>query len=171
MKATDMVLSHMDNKMWGAKNYNTLERLLHAFHMQEMWSDAAVIYKEMLKETPSEIILCSCLTDVEHNGVFHQLRKTALNIREPVLMYNMDERLEPETVDQQGRMGRTRKFNAKPYKRLTDREERKLFETSVADVNIVDEGSWQVRKQEHLAPTDKIAAYEQALYFYCMLEL
>ena len=44
MKTIDQILSHMDNKMWGAKNYNTIEKLLRAFHMQEMRSEATVIY-------------------------------------------------------------------------------------------------------------------------------
>lgn len=167
MKTMDMVLSHMDEKMWGPKNYNTLEKIIHAFHMQEMWSESSVIYKEMLKEPPTEVSLCSCLKDVEHNGVFHELRVLGLYIREPVLMYNMDERLESQEDGQQGRMGRSRKFRKEDR---FYRQGRKLSETSTDDINLVDEASWQVKKTEYLKPRDTTVAYEQALYFYCMLE-
>ena len=91
--------------MWDVKHLNTVERLLHAFHMQEMWSAAAVIYKEMVKEPGSEASICSCLTDVENNSVYHQLRVTALNIREPELMYNPDKRNEHDTKTKLQREG------------------------------------------------------------------
>ena len=100
----------MDEEMCDVKHLNTVERLLHAFHMQEMWRAAAVIYKEMVKEPPSETSLCSCLTDVDNNGVYHQLRVTALNIREPELMNNPDKRDEHETKTKLQREGRTIKY-------------------------------------------------------------
>ena len=97
--------------------------------------------------------------------MFHELRLVALESRKPLLMYNTDKRLRPETDGQRGRMAR----QLKP-RRLFYREARRLLRTSNEDVNLVDEASWQVKKTEFLKPRDKIVAFEQALYFYCMLE-
>ena len=36
LNAVDQVLSHMDNKDYDLAHYTTLERLVHALHMQEV---------------------------------------------------------------------------------------------------------------------------------------
>ena len=41
------------------RNANTLEKLEHEFHMQDMWEEAAVFYKEFTLNPPS----CDCLQD------------------------------------------------------------------------------------------------------------
>lgn len=85
-QTVDRVLSHMDNKNWMAKHYNTLERIVHAFHMQEIWTKASKAYQEFRDNPPNDEI-CDCVTDTDANGIHEELKKTALRLREPDLLY------------------------------------------------------------------------------------
>jgi len=48
---------------------NTVEKIAHQFHMQEIYSKAAVLYKEMLEESSLDNEFCSCANDIINNGV------------------------------------------------------------------------------------------------------
>ena len=39
MRTIDQVLSHMDDLKYDVGRYSGLERLVHTFHMQEMWTN------------------------------------------------------------------------------------------------------------------------------------
>ena len=70
--AENVVLN--DDKIWDLQNADTLDKLLHALHMHEMWTEASKIYKEILAKPPSQPGVCSCLADVENNGIYYNLR-------------------------------------------------------------------------------------------------
>jgi len=90
MRTLDFVLQHMDSKNWDIKHFSTLEKVVHAFHMEETWNKAAKAYKELLKASPAEPDeLCHCVLDIEQNGILKFLRFSAMAIREPALVYNM----------------------------------------------------------------------------------
>lgn len=42
----DFVLAHMDNPNWGIRRFGILQRVAHAFHMEEVWFNI----KEELKK-------------------------------------------------------------------------------------------------------------------------
>jgi len=86
MRVVDEVLSHMDNPNYDISQYSTLERLVHAFHMREVWSKAHVEYLKIKSNPPSNEV-CKCVRDYENNGVMKMLRFSALAIREPKLMF------------------------------------------------------------------------------------
>ena len=52
---------------------NTLEKLSHQYHMQEIYSRAAVLYKEMLVDSSLDEEFCSCANDIVNTGVLAEL--------------------------------------------------------------------------------------------------
>lgn len=84
MRHADKVLSKMDHKNWGIKNYNVLEMLVHAIHMAELWEGAQAHYKKLMELPPSAEV-CSCVRNVEENGVMAELQLLALKIKFPGL--------------------------------------------------------------------------------------
>uniref|UniRef100_A0AC34FU70 Uncharacterized protein n=1 Tax=Panagrolaimus sp. ES5 TaxID=591445 RepID=A0AC34FU70_9BILA len=86
MKILDEVLTHMNDNSYDVKNFSPLEKIAHAFHMEEMWAAALHAYRKLKRHPPSEEI-CKCTMDIENNGVLKQLRYAALLIREPQLVY------------------------------------------------------------------------------------
>jgi len=86
LRSLDRVLSHMDNQLYDVKYFTILERIVHAFHMQEVWEMAQQPY-QAYKATPPPDAVCTCARDVESNGVMKMLRFSALAMREPALIY------------------------------------------------------------------------------------
>ena len=76
----------MDDNMYDVKNMNGLERVAHAMHMHEMWQNAGPHFSH-LESNPANQSVCSCVVDIEGNGVMEHLRLNALKIREPELFY------------------------------------------------------------------------------------
>lgn len=80
MRAADIVLSHMNSPNRDIALYSDLEKLVHSLHMQEMWHDASIHYKKLIEsatdDKPSPE-LCSCIKDVENNGIIEELKKLA----------------------------------------------------------------------------------------------
>jgi len=91
--AESVVLNNRDD--WDIHNVDLLDKLLHALHMHEMWDAASKIYKSLLTEPPFGSDVCSCLIDVENNGIYYNLRKIAMLIREPELGYNTENKRVP----------------------------------------------------------------------------
>lgn len=86
MKTLDIVLSRMDDKQWDIKNYSPLEKLVHAFHMKEVWAKALKQF-DLIKSNPPNLETCYCALDIGHNGVMDVMKYLALVIREPSLVY------------------------------------------------------------------------------------
>ena len=45
--SSSQILQKMDEPTWGLTHYTTLERITHAFHMAEMWTEAAEQYEKI----------------------------------------------------------------------------------------------------------------------------
>ena len=56
---------------------NTLEKLSHQYHMQEIYSRASFLYKEMVKDSSLDNEFCSCANDIVNNGVLAELAGVA----------------------------------------------------------------------------------------------
>ena len=41
----DLILSNMDDSVYGIKNTNIMDRIAHAMHMHHMWEHASKMYK------------------------------------------------------------------------------------------------------------------------------
>jgi len=100
--AEEVVLN--ENRDWDMHNADTLDKLLHALHMHEMWADTSRVYKQILASPPATTDICPCLADVENNGIYFHLRRIALLIREPELGYNTENKRLP-------RGGRSKDFS------------------------------------------------------------
>jgi hypothetical protein len=68
----------MDDNVYGFKNGNALDRIAHALHMQETWSNAAKVYKKLIKKKTSKNTqkLCSCKEEAIPNIVDEETWKT-----------------------------------------------------------------------------------------------
>ena len=60
---------------------NTLEKLSHQYHMQEIYSRAAVLYKEMLEDSSLNEEFCSCANDIVNTGVLAELAGISKNLK------------------------------------------------------------------------------------------
>lgn len=86
METLDIVLSRMNQQHWDVTGFNALEKVVHAFHMREVWARVLVEYKRIKAQPPSDEF-CRCAMDVENNGIMKMMRFTAMAIREPDLVY------------------------------------------------------------------------------------
>jgi len=86
MNALDQVLSHMDDNDFGIRNAPTLEKVVHAMHMLEIWELAKPIYKHFQKKKTQKAKmlrkLCPCLTDIDNNGIMDMMNELAHEIRD-----------------------------------------------------------------------------------------
>ncbi|CAJ0963013.1 unnamed protein product, partial [Mesorhabditis belari] len=84
MKTFDEILSQMDDPTWALKGFSPLEKLVHAFHMEEAWSMTLHQYQKVQQNPPSGDV-CRCANDVENNGVMKMLGFVAQALRaEPI---------------------------------------------------------------------------------------
>ena len=60
---------------------NTLEKLSHQYHMQEIYSRASFLYKEMVKDSSLDNEFCSCANDIVNNGVLAELAGVAKTLK------------------------------------------------------------------------------------------
>merc|ERR1712209_286261 len=91
--AEEVVLK--EDSDWDIHGGDILDKLLHALHMHEVWSETSRLYKGLLDSPPDEPSICPCLADVENNGIFFNLRNIAMLIREPELAYNTENKRRP----------------------------------------------------------------------------
>lgn len=84
MSQVDWVLSHVNDKHFDMGAYGPFERVMHQLHMMEVWAQAGEAYKNI--STPPCVEFCTCINDVDGNGIVKLLRFIALQIREPELM-------------------------------------------------------------------------------------
>ena len=63
-----------EDRDWDLHNAETLDKLLHALHMHEMWTETSRLYNHLLDNPPVDTNICPCLVDVENNGIYFNLR-------------------------------------------------------------------------------------------------
>ena len=82
----DQVLKDMDRKNWYLTNYNTLGRLVHTIHMNEIWAKTKVHYDSisLLKYNEN---LRACVKDTKNNGLLKMLEF----IKDTITRYNIGE--------------------------------------------------------------------------------
>ncbi|XP_063681205.1 uncharacterized protein LOC134816337 [Bolinopsis microptera] len=83
MKTFDLVMRNMNRTWWGITNYDTLDKLTHAFHMAEIWDKTAEQYTMVEKLLDPQSDLCDCVTDIEDNDVLNYLNLLAFKIKYP----------------------------------------------------------------------------------------
>jgi len=54
-----------------------IEKATHQYHMHEIYAKAAKIYEDLIKVPPKGNRFCSCVNDVEANGILSQIYKIA----------------------------------------------------------------------------------------------
>lgn len=71
MNMIDRILSDIGNNRDGlGPNWSPLERVVHNFHMMDVWNRVHQVYdQETLQNPPSEE-LCSCLMQTQENGIY-----------------------------------------------------------------------------------------------------
>jgi len=80
MKTLDMVFSHMNDKNWDIPGFTTLDRVTHAFHMQEFWAHVEKEYGKIGTTIPvPNQAFCQCASDVENNGIMKTMRGISMD--------------------------------------------------------------------------------------------
>jgi len=71
MNTIDWVLSHMQSRDDGlGTNWSQIERVVHAFHMKDIWAKIKVKFDTMDRIDDDA---CSCLLDTKNNGIWAKL--------------------------------------------------------------------------------------------------
>lgn len=83
MKQFDRVVRNMDKPEWGIPSYTLLEKVSHAIHMSEIWEKSVEQYKIAAKLLDPQSDLCTCVRDIENNGILQYLNLLAFKIRYP----------------------------------------------------------------------------------------
>eukprot|EP00092_Neocalanus_flemingeri_P007156 GFUD01007731.1.p1 GENE.GFUD01007731.1~~GFUD01007731.1.p1 ORF type:complete len:504 (-),score=114.69 GFUD01007731.1:154-1665(-) len=81
MKNLDMVMRNMNNEDFSIRGLNTLEKISHVLHMQELWQEAGKAYQEFAKNPPMDPKFCACVGDVGENEVLDAMIQMAERIR------------------------------------------------------------------------------------------
>ena len=102
LRAVDQALSHMDNPHYDMGIYTTLERLVHTLHMQETWEMIKPIYEGLKANPPKDKNVCSCVKDIQNNGVLEFLHFIASKIRHPDAGYLLFKAFQDPEVKQEG---------------------------------------------------------------------
>jgi len=147
LKVIDGVLSHMDNSRYDL-HLHVLERLVHIFHMRELWTKAATHYRNISVNPPLPET-CKCVLDVDNNGIMKMLRLTALQIREPELVFG------------------DARYMISVYFNL-DTNVNGLFDSNNVTPPLNDQASWEIWKSHFntMLPSDD---FELAYFMYCAL--
>jgi len=80
MRVVDAALTRMDDMNYDIGTTSGLQRLVHAFHMREVWALAAAQYQALAADPPGRAA-CACALDVDGNGVLEELRLIASSLR------------------------------------------------------------------------------------------
>ena len=80
MRVVDAALTRMDDMNYDIGTTSGLQRLVHAFHMREVWALAAAQYQALAADPPGRAA-CACALDVDGSGVLEELRLIASSLR------------------------------------------------------------------------------------------
>jgi len=87
LRAVDQVLSNMNSPNKDLANFNEVEKIVHAAHMQDIWSRAGKEFKKLQESNDVDSELCACIRDVERNGILRSMERKAIKLRDPELFY------------------------------------------------------------------------------------
>jgi len=158
MKTLDSILLHMDNKFWDVKNFSPLERVVHGFHMKEVWAKTLKQFQKIKKSNQPNANACDCAMDIGNNGIMNVLKYLALVIREPSLVQGNPSY---KSFDWSGNIYSYNNFAVETVNQTVDyvREAKKDPMPRLTDTN-----SWKVWRTQ-LPPNEQ--NYDLALYLYC----
>ena len=60
---------------------NTLEKIVHQYHMHEIYQQATVVYQELKSDPPVDPDFCPCVNDVTANGILEDLARFAKKLK------------------------------------------------------------------------------------------
>jgi len=80
MRVVDAALTRMDDMNYDIGTTSGLQRLVHAFHMREVWALASAQYQALAADPPGRAA-CACALDVDGNRVLEELRLIASSLR------------------------------------------------------------------------------------------
>jgi len=61
---------------------NTLEKITHQYHMQEIYERAAVIYQQLVENPPKDVTnVCKCANDLTDNGILTEVVNIARQLK------------------------------------------------------------------------------------------
>eukprot|EP00092_Neocalanus_flemingeri_P086883 GFUD01109546.1.p1 GENE.GFUD01109546.1~~GFUD01109546.1.p1 ORF type:complete len:219 (-),score=48.83 GFUD01109546.1:40-696(-) len=80
MKVMAYFMLH-DKPYFYQQGVNTLEKVTHQYHMHEIYSAAAPIYRKMKEDPPTDPELCPCVNDVTLNGILTELVNIAKQLK------------------------------------------------------------------------------------------
>eukprot|EP00092_Neocalanus_flemingeri_P013805 GFUD01014891.1.p1 GENE.GFUD01014891.1~~GFUD01014891.1.p1 ORF type:complete len:386 (+),score=81.48 GFUD01014891.1:131-1159(+) len=80
MKVMAFFMLH-DKPYFYQQGVNTLEKVTHQYHMHEIYSAAAPIYRKMKEDPPTDPELCPCVNDVTLNGILTELVNIAKQLK------------------------------------------------------------------------------------------
>merc|ERR1719318_2029920 len=165
-----------ENQNWDLKNADTLEKLVHALHMHEMWTETSKLYKQIFDDPPASNI-CPCLVDVENNGIYYYMRNNAMLIREPELGFNTENKRMPRGGRQAAMVkasycsvraccgcSKTRAVQ----KRSVDNED-EIEIVSQHDSETMDERTHYINLFDEIAGMNDPISSDLALFLFCML--
>lgn len=159
IQVVDEVLSHMDDASYDIRGYDALERLVHAFHMQEVWHAALPHYHNYAAAPPSDEV-CHCVTDIDGNGIMKMLRFISLKIREPELMYGKVAVIDGKEYRWDG--------NLYSYKFASEADADKMASDEPFQ-HLTNEGAWKAWKKHMMAGMRDSDDKELALFLHCAL--
>ena len=75
MNIIDRILSHIGNAKDGlGANWSPIERVVHTFHMWDLWNQVQHVYTDEITTNPPSDDLCSCLMDTRSNGIYQAVK-------------------------------------------------------------------------------------------------
>merc|ERR1711935_177870 len=80
LRAVDQVLSNMNSPNHDLANLNDLEKIVHALHMQAIWSRAGKEFKILQESKDVDSELCACIRDVERNGILRSMERKSIKL-------------------------------------------------------------------------------------------
>lgn len=83
MQHFDSVMKKMNETDYDIANFWLIEKLTHKIHMAEVWARTQIKYKMLEKILDADSRLCTCVNDVDNNGVRAYLQYLAFKIRYP----------------------------------------------------------------------------------------
>jgi len=150
LRVVDQVLSHMRSPEYYLRNYNDLEKMVHAAHMQDVWAEASRAYSKLQESKSDDDGLCACIRDVENNGIMKAVTEAALELAggESIGAYWRSLKAEVEILED-------------------DRSKTKEILPEITNTD-----AWNNWKEELMSMQPRMEEYgkQLALYMHCMLQ-
>jgi len=172
LRAVDQVLSNMNSPNQDLANFNDVEKIVHAAHMQDIWSRAGKEFKILQESNEVDSELCACIQDVERNGILRSMERKAIKLRDPELFYGSHSsasaaergKKHPNIFHHHPKLGKTASPEIMSGRMKDPKEEPLPHLSTVKDWNIWKEEVFSMKSYE------KEDTKQIALFMYCALQ-